>query len=117
MLGGTAAALLGIPKETWGRHVVLFSNQSFYKKGNTRWNLWHRKEMKISLSVDGCKTGPVQKLIYKGAAGYSATALAKNGNVAVLYEKGKGHYRDTGISVAVFNKEWLLDGKDLKDLK
>jgi len=35
----------------------------------------------------------------------------------VLYEKGKGHYRDTGLSVAVFNKEWLLDGKDISDLK
>ena len=117
MLGGTAAALLGIPKEAWGRHVVLFSNQSFYKKGNTRWNLYHRKEMKISLSVDGCKSWPVQKLIYKGAAGYSSTALAKNGNVVVLYEKGEKHYRDKGLSVAVFNKEWLLDGKDLKDIK
>jgi hypothetical protein len=31
--------------------------------------------------------------------------------------KGKGHYRDTGLSVAVFNKEWLLDGKELEDLK
>jgi sialidase-1 len=117
MLGGTAAALLGIPKEAWGRHVVLFSNQSFYKKGNTRWNLWHRKEMKISLSVDGCKTWPVQKLIYKGPAGYSSSTLAKNGNVVILYEKGQGHYRDKGLSVAVFNKEWLLDGKDIKGIK
>jgi len=117
MLGGTAAALIGIPKEAWGRHVVLFSNQSFFKKGNTRWNLWHRKEMMISLSVDGCKTWPVRKLIYKGPAGYSSSALARNGDVLVLYEKGKGHYRDTGISVAVFNKEWLLDGKDIRDVK
>ena len=41
----------------------------------------------------------------------------KEGEVVVLYEKGKGHYRDTGISVAIFNKEWLLDGKDISDLK
>jgi len=114
--GGTAAALIGIPKEAWGRHVVLFSNQSFYVK-RTRWNLWDRKEFMISLSADGCKTWPVQKLIYKGPCGYSSSTLAKNGDVVALYEKGKGFYRDTGISVAVFNKEWLLDGKDIKDVK
>ncbi len=114
--GGTAAALLGIPEDAWGRHAVIFSNQGFYVKRD-RWNLWDRKEFKISLSVDGCKTWPVQKLIYKGPCGYSSTALAKNGDVVALYEKGKGFYRDTGISVAVFNKEWLLDGKDIKDVK
>lgn len=117
MLGGTAAALLGIPEASWGRHAVIFSNQSFYEKGNTKWSIWHRKELMISLSVDGCKTWPVRKLIYEGATGYSSTALTKDGNVVVLYEKGKGHYRDTGLSVAVFNKEWLLDGKDINDIK
>ena len=43
--------------------------------------------------------------------------LANNGDVVALYEKGKGFYRDTGISVAIFNKEWLLDGKDIKEFK
>jgi len=114
--GGTAAALLGIPKEVWGRHAVIFSNQSFYAK-RTRWNIWDRKEFMISLSVDGCKTWPVQKLIFKGPCGYSSSTLAKDGNVVVLYEKGEKHYRDKGLSVAVFNKEWLLDGKDIKDVK
>ena len=66
MLGGTAAALLGIPEASWGRHAVIFSNQSFYEKGNTKWSIWHRKELMISLSVDGCKTWPVRKLIYEG---------------------------------------------------
>jgi len=114
--GGTAAALLGIPKKVWGRDAVIFSNQSFYAKRD-RWSIWDRKEFMISLSVDGCKTWPVQKLIYKGPCGYSSSTLAKDGNVVVLYEKGQGHYRDKGLSVAVFNKEWLLDGKDIKDLK
>jgi len=114
--GGTAAALLGIPEDVWGRHAVIFSNQSFYVKRD-RWNLWDRKEFMISLSVDGCNAWPVQKLIYKGPCGYSSTTLAKNGDVVALYEKGKGFYRDTGISVAVFNEEWLLDGKDIKDVK
>jgi len=117
MLGGTAAALLGIPEASWGRDAVIFSNQSFFKEGNTKWSIWHRKELMISLSVDGCNTWPVRKLIYEGATGYSSTALTKEGEVVVLYEKGKGHYRDTGISVAIFNKEWLLDGKDISDLK
>ena len=35
----------------------------------------------------------------------------------MLYEKGKARYRDTGLSVAVFNKKWLLDGKDINDIK
>ena len=117
MLGGTAAALLGISKEAWGRDAVIFSNQSFFKEGNTKWSIWHRKELMISLSVDGCNTWPVRKLIYKGATGYSSTALSKEGDVVVLYEKGKKHYRDSGLSVAIFNKEWLLDGKDIKDIK
>ena len=43
--------------------------------------------------------------------------LANNGDVVALYEKGKGFYRDTGISAAIFNKEWLLDGKNIKDIE
>ena len=113
---GTAAALLGIPKDVWGRHVVIFSNQS-YNSGRKGWNIRDRKELMISLSVDGCRTWPVQKLLFKGPCGYSSSALARDGNVVVLYEKGKSYYRDTGISIAVFNKEWLLDGKDIKDVK
>jgi len=87
MFGGTAAALLGIPEDVWGRHAVIFSNQSFYVEG-TQWSLWNRKELMISLSVDGCKTWPVQKLLFQGPSGYSSSTLAQDGTVVVLYEKG-----------------------------
>ena len=114
--GGTAAALLGIPEDVWGRHVVIFSNQSFFAE-RERWNIWDRKELMISLSVDGCKTWPIQKLLFAGPCGYSSTTLAKDGNVVVLYEKGEKHYRDKGISAAIVSKQWLLDSKDIQDLK
>jgi len=114
--GGTAAALLGVPETVWGRHAVIFSNQSFHAE-RTRWNIWDRKELMISLSLDGCRTWPVQKLLFEGPCGYSSSTLSRDGNAVVLYEKGKKHYRDTGISVAVLNREWLLDGKKIEEIK
>jgi len=68
-----------------------------------------------SVSFDDTKTWPLKKLISAGPSGYSASVMNKDGEFFVLYENGKHHYRDTGVSIVKFNLEWLMDGKDIKD--
>jgi len=110
---GTAASILSVPKEVYGRSFVLFTNPTYNEFGFSV--LRDRKMFTASVSFDDAKTWPLKKVIFPGPSGYSASVMSKNGDFFVLYEKGEHIYRDKGLSIVKFNLEWLLDGKDLKD--
>ena len=110
---GTSDSLVSVPESVAGRHLIVFANPSFYRP---RASYWDRRNMTATVSLDDAKTWPVTKTIYEGPSGYSASTLAADGSILVLYEKGEKFYRDKGISLAQFNTAWLFDGKDPKAL-
>ena len=110
---GTSDSLVSVPESVAGRHLIVFANPSFYRP---RASYWDRRKMTATVSLDDAKTWPIKKTIYEGPSGYSASALAADGSILVLYEKGEKFYRDKGISLAQFNTAWLFDGKDPKTL-
>jgi len=110
---GTSDSLVSVPASVAGRHLVVFANPSFYRP---RASYWDRRKMTASVSLDDAKTWPIKKTIFEGPSGYSASGLAADGSILVLYEKGENFYRDKGISIAKFNTAWLFDGKDPKEV-
>ena len=110
---GTSDSIVAVPESVAGRNLVVFCNPSFYLP---RANYADRRKMTATVSLDDAKTWPVKKTIFEGPSGYSACALAADGTILLLYEKGESFYRDKGISIAQFNTEWLFDGKDPKTL-
>ncbi len=110
---GTSDSLVAVPESVAGRHLIVFTNPAFYLP---RANYRDRRKMTATVSFDDAKTWPINKTIYEGPSGYSASTLAADGTILVLYEKGEHFYRDKGISLAQFNVAWLLDGKDAKTL-
>ena len=73
-----------------------------------------RKNVSARISYDDAKTWPTVKTIEAGPSGYSDLAVAKDGTILCLYERGAGKdmYRTRYLTVARFNLEWLTDGKD-----
>ncbi len=74
-----------------------------------------RKNLSVRISYDEAKTWPVVKKLEPGASGYSDLAVARDGTVICLYERGaaeKNMYRTRWLTVARFNLEWLTDGTD-----
>jgi sialidase-1 len=67
------AGLLHLPDDR-----VLFSNPA-----STR-----REQMTVRLSADRCRTWSAGKLLHSGPAAYSDLALAADGRVGCLYERG-----------------------------
>jgi sialidase-1 len=108
---GCAASIIAVPKEAHGRRFLLHTTPTGNQYG---WSMLRdRTRFTAFVSFDDGKTWPIRKVIFKGASGYSVSVMGPEGNFFVLYEKGKGHYRDTGVSIVKFNLEWLLDGKDI----
>ena len=85
-----------------GKNRILFSNPGETDK---------RKELTIRLSRDEGKTWPVGKVLWPGPAAYSCLAVAPDGAILCLYERGvKGPYEK--ITLARFGLAWLTDGKE-----
>lgn len=70
---------------------VLFSNPASVKREN----------LTVRLSRDGCRTWPVAWMLHAGPAAYSDLALARDGSVCCLYERGSEHPYET-ITLARF---------------
>jgi sialidase-1 len=68
----------------------------------------------VKLSYDECQTWPVSKVLEEGPAGYSDLAVAANGTILCLYERGVlGGMADTRyLTLARFSLGWLTDGRD-----
>jgi sialidase-1 len=74
-----------------------------------------RKNLSARISYDEAKTWPIVKTIDPGKSGYSDLAVARDGTILCLYERGaaeKNMYHTRWLTVARFNLEWLTDGKD-----
>lgn len=67
--------------------------------------------MTVRLSYDEGKTWPVSKVIHPGQLAYSCLTVLPDETIGLLYENSKD-YRYEKISFALFNLEWLTDGKD-----
>lgn len=70
-----------------------------------------RRNLSIKLTFDEGETWPVNKVLEPGFSGYSDLAVATDGTILCLYERGTKS--STGyLTLARFNLEWLTDGKD-----
>jgi sialidase-1 len=67
-----------------------------------------RKNLTMKLSYDEGKTWEVSKPLEPGASGYSDLAVAQDGTIYCLYERGG----NKALTVAKFDVAWLTDGKD-----
>ena len=74
-----------------------------------------RKNLSVKLSYDEGITWPINKPIVPDWSGYSDLAVGANGTIYCLYEAvtpGKNLFRNTTLTLARFNLEWLTDGRD-----
>lgn len=76
-----------------------------------------RENITVWASFDGGKSWPVKRRIFGGPSGYSNLSAGRAGTpsagkIFLLYEGGRGGKR-SAIQVAVFNLNWLLDGREI----
>ena len=86
------------------KNRLLFSNPARPKRGD-------RREMTVRMSYDEGKTWPAARLLHPGPSAYSCLSVMPNGDIACLYEAGKGHPYEK-IVFAHFTIEWLTGGKE-----
>ncbi len=84
-----------------GDGQVIFSNPASGK----------REKLTIRLSRDGCVTWPVSGVLNAGHSAYSDLAIAQDGGICCLYERGD-HNPYGKITFAKFSMEWLTSGAD-----
>jgi len=97
-----------------GRSCLLFSNPASAGDPvatDRKKNKGERVRMTVRLSYDEGKTWPVAKLIHPGPSAYSCLAALPNGEIGLLYEKGKDRLYES-LSFARFSLEWLTKGGD-----
>jgi sialidase-1 len=100
------ASIMRFPAADKGRIVFVNPNNP---------NGRERKNLSARISYDDAKTWPIVKTIEPGKSGYSDLAVASDGTILCLYERGaseKNMYHTRWLTVARFNLEWLTDGKD-----
>jgi sialidase-1 len=68
-----------------------------------------RTALTVRISYDEGNTWPVRKLLHPGPAAYSCLAVAPDGTILCLYERGSKHPYET-ITLARFNLAWLTEG-------
>lgn len=88
-------------RDGYARNRLLFANPASTKREN----------MTVRVSYDEGKTWPVSKVVHSGPAAYSCLAIASDGSICLLYERGKKSAYEA-ITFARFNLAWLTDGKD-----
>ena len=90
------ASLIRVPGD---RDVVLFSNPASGK----------REKMTLRLSRDACATWPISRVLYAGPSAYSDLAVADDGSICCMYERGRANPYES-ITFARFDLEWLTGG-------
>jgi len=78
------------------RNLVLFANPASTT----------RERLTIRLSEDECQSWPIAKLLHDGPAAYSDLAVAADGTILCLYERGDEHPYET-LTLARFALAWL----------
>lgn len=74
-----------------------------------------RKNLSVKLSYDEGALWPINKAIEPGWSGYSDLAVGTDGTIYCLYEAvtpGGNLFRNTTLTLARLNLEWLTEGKD-----
>lgn len=69
-----------------------------------------RRNVSITVSEDNGKTWPKHKSVEPGWSGYSDLAVARDGTVHLLYERGglgDNHFRTAALTLATFGLDWL----------
>jgi len=88
--------------EGGGKSRILFSNPASTKE---------RTDLTVRLSYDEGASWASSKLVYRGPAAYSCLAVARDGTILCLYERGARSAYEK-ITLARFSLAWLTDGKD-----
>ena len=105
---GCNAGLVRMPLEvTGGKDVLLFSTPDDPGGNRIRMTVW--------ASFDRGQSWPVKRLIYESHSAYSSLAAAPDGNVYLLFERGKKKLYES-VAVAKFNLAWLMKGQDWRGL-
>jgi sialidase-1 len=69
-----------------------------------------RRNLSVAVSEDNGKTWPRRKSIEPGWSGYSDLAVARDGTIYLLYERGgigDDHFRTAALTLASFGYQWL----------
>lgn len=99
---GCNAGLARLPLEvTDGKDVLLFSTPDNPGAGRFRMTVW--------ASFDQGETWPVKRLVHEGMSAYSSLAVASDGTIYLLFERGQEKLYDR-IALARFNLAWLREG-------
>jgi sialidase-1 len=114
------ASLLRISSPPKSKNRILFCNpDSRGAPPDTRPGIGRKSRPRVNLTIrlsyDDCRTWPVSKVIDPGVAGYSDMAMAPDGTLLCLYEKGSVNGSQTAnssLSLVRFNLAWLTDGRD-----
>jgi sialidase-1 len=73
-----------------------------------------RRNLTVRLSDDSGQTWPSARVIEPGPSGYSDLAVAPDGTIYLLYEADRadltGPFVPGSITLATFNRAWLLEG-------
>ena len=105
---GCNAGLVRMPlKVTGGKDVLLFSTPDDPGGNRIRMTVW--------ASFDRGQSWPVKRLIYESHSAYSSLAAAPDGNIYLLFERGKKKLYES-VAVAKFNLAWLMNGQDWREL-
>lgn len=112
-----ATAVRFSTKADGGKSRLLYIHPD--SKGDTEVIRWFgprpRNRVSVRLSYDDGKTFPLAKIIEPQRSGYADIAVAKDGMIYCLVERGEieGNNLNTRyLSIFKFNLEWLTDGKD-----
>ena len=101
---GCNAGLVRVPLEaTDGNDVLLFSTPD--NPGG------HRLRMTVWASFDQARTWPVKRRVYEGPSAYSSLTAGPDGTGYLLFERAQEKLYES-VAVAVFDLEWLCEGRD-----
>lgn len=102
-----------------GKSRILFANpdSEAFPEVVLKWGARQRRNLTMRLSYDEGKTWPVAKVIEEDRSGYSDIAVAPDGTIYCMFERGGlsdklGAFAPSRMSVARFNLAWLTDGAD-----
>lgn len=70
-----------------------------------------RERLTVRMSEDEGQSWPIAKQLYAGPSAYSDLAVAGDGLICCLYERGEQHPYER-LTLARFNVAWLLDGQE-----
>jgi sialidase-1 len=106
-------------KPTDDRNRILFCNPGPTENEEPvlQWGARDRVNVTVRLSYDEGESWPIDRRIADGPSGYSDLAVAPDGTILCLFERGnslenKGSFSPAHVSLARFNLAWLSHGKD-----